>query len=127
MNTQQISRKQWKPFLDDFSQQHAGRIVSVESIGKKFGVQANARNLPLIGLTAESHADGAIEIQIIVGDSPAAYIAHVIRHPTALRSAEENGRGVMALQIESQEGVTTLLQITAQDAPEAAEMKMGLA
>jgi hypothetical protein len=110
METREISKSQWVSALDQFSRTHRGQRVSVESAGKDFGVQANARNLPLMGVTAETHSPGPPEIQVMVGDSPDAYIDHVIRRPAKVQIAEWNDDASATLRIQSEDGTVTLIQ-----------------
>jgi hypothetical protein len=113
MTTRDVPQSEWATFLDHFSRQHVGQLARVESAGREFGVQANARNLPLLGVTAEVHGGGVPEIQVMVGDSPDAHVVHAISHPAAVRIGESNDGSSATLQIQSQDGVLTVLQVGA--------------
>ena len=113
MLTREIERSQWQSFCDQFSRAHQGQAVSVESAGREFGVQANVRNLPLLGITAEAKAgkDAPPEIEVMVGRSRDAWVVtHVIPRPVRLRVAEWNDFVSAAVQIESEDGTVTLVQ-----------------
>ena len=110
METREIEMSQWRAFFDQFSRGHQGQRVSVQSAGKEFGVQANARNLPLLGVTAEVKEAGPPEIEVMVGDSPYASVTHVIPRPAKVRIAEWNDYVSAALQIEAEDGTVTLVQ-----------------
>ena len=85
MTTRDVRQSEWPAFLDDFSRQHEGQLATVESAGREFGIQANAKNLPLLGITAEAHGGDMPEIEVMVGDSPDAHVVHVITRPAAVR------------------------------------------
>jgi hypothetical protein len=110
--TSEVPRREWKLSLDEFSREFAGRTVSVQTVGNKFGLQANAKNLALLGVTAEPKAGGTPEIEIIAGDADHGHVSHVIQHPTAVRVAHFDGGSTATLQIEAQEGYVTLLEVS---------------
>jgi hypothetical protein len=110
METREIETSQWQPFFDRFSRAHQGQHVSVETAGRDFGVQANARNLPLVGITAEPSEARRPEIQVVIGDSPAASVTHVISRPVKVAIAEWNDFVSAAVRIEAEDGTVTLVQ-----------------
>ena len=109
MKTLELQPQQWKLELDHFSRTHQGQRTTVQSGSREFGVQANARNLPLVGVTVETERDEP-EIEIVVGDSPGVSVDHVIRHPVKVRVAEWNDHISGALRIDSADGTMTILQ-----------------
>jgi malate synthase len=111
MKTQEIPFKQWPLFLDQFSRLHRGQQVTVESMSREFGVQANARDLPLLGVTAEPLSGSAARIEIMAGDSPSAQVTHVIDRPAHVRVLEFNDSVSATMQIESADGQVTLLRV----------------
>ena len=110
METREVEISEWRPFFDRFSRAHQGQRISVESTSREFGVQANARNLPLMGITAEPREAGPTEIQVIVGDSPNASVTHVIPRPAKVAIAEWNDFVSAAVRIEAEDGSVTLVQ-----------------
>ena len=110
METREIEKSQWCPFFDRFSRAHHGQRVTVNSTGSEFGVQANARNQPLLGITAEIEPDRPCEIEIMLGELPDRLVTHVIRRPRTVRIAEWNDYVSAAIQIEGEDGTTTLVQ-----------------
>jgi hypothetical protein len=111
MDTREVEVSEWRTFFDGFSRAHQGQPVSAESVGRGFGVQANARNLPLVGITAEPRGAGPPEIQVIMGDSPNAFVTHVIRRPVRVSIAEWNDFVSAAVRIEAADGAVTLVQV----------------
>lgn len=110
MRTREIEESQWDVVLDQFSRVHHGQAVSVQSAGSDFGVQTNARHLPLLGITAERRGDGTREIQVMVGASPDALVTHVIGHPRRVQVAEWNDDVSGAVQIFAEDGTYTLVE-----------------
>ena|SRR5687767_11467477 len=118
METREILAEQWPAFFDQFSRLHAGKRAIVETIGSDVGVQPNARELPLMGITPEGRDGGdnpEWRIEISLGDSPGAHLDHVIARPTHVRVAEWNDGFSAALQIEAEDGHMTLLRVGPQD------------
>ena len=70
----------------------------------------NAKNLPLLGVTAERRGDGGIEIQVMAGTSPDTLVTHVVARPRTVRVAEWNDSVSAALQIEAEDGTVTLVE-----------------
>ena len=63
----EIPRDEWAGFLDSFSRQHEGWLVSLEVLGAEIGAQAEAQELPLEGVTAELRGGGEDAVTIILG------------------------------------------------------------
>jgi hypothetical protein len=107
MQTTEITRDQWVPFLDAFSTQHAGWIVTVEVLGSEIGDQQEASGLPLVGIGADTK-DGESRIEIMLGGRPGAHLTHIIgtpRHVWVEQSAEPEQD---AVAIESDDTTTIL-------------------
>jgi hypothetical protein len=112
MRTREIAPERWPHFLGDFTHLHQGKHVNVETMGEGvFGVQSRLCDLPLVGIVGADPKDrGGEWIEIIAGDSPATQATHSIPHPSRVVIAEEeDGRGV-ALQIDSADGVITMVR-----------------
>ena len=114
----EIPREKWADFLDSFSRQHEGWLVTVEVLGEEIGAQVEAKEKPLEGITAELKGGGEDSISIIVGRTPAEHVTHNITAPTHVRIEQAENRADMALQIESSEGVTTLVRLRSAMLPE---------
>jgi hypothetical protein len=114
----EIPREEWSEFLDSFSRQHEGWLVSVEVLGEEIGAQVEAEGKPLEGITAELKNGGEDSISIIVGLTPAEHITHNITAPTHVRIQQAENGADMTLQIESSDGVTTLVRLRSAMLPE---------
>jgi hypothetical protein len=113
----EIPRDEWVEFLDSFSRQHEGWMVTVEVFGAEIGAQVEAEELTLEGITADLK-DGENVISVIVGKRPTEHITHNIAQPTSIRIEQTEGGADMALQIESGDGMTTLVRFRSAVLPE---------
>jgi hypothetical protein len=114
----EIPRKEWGEFLDSFSRQHEGWLVTVEVLGEEIGAQVEAEGKPLEGITAELKDGGVDSIMITMGLTPAEHVTHNITTPTHVRIEQAENGADIALQIESSDGVTTLVRLRSAMLPE---------
>jgi hypothetical protein len=110
MNTREISHEQWAPFLDQFSKAHRGEAVEVRIIGREFGDQPEAESLPLVGISDDAKADGGERIEVMAGDVRQPHLSHAIIHPIHVRIAERDDGTPVAMQIEGEDGTSTLVR-----------------
>ena len=114
MNTREIAHDQWAPFLDEFSQAHRGEAVEVRVMGRDVGDQAEAMALPLLGITDDAKASDGERIEVIAGDTLAGHngphLSHAIVHPIHVRIAERDDGTPVAVQIEGEDGTSTLVR-----------------
>jgi len=108
MNTRDIPREQWIRFFDDFSKSHEGWIVTLEVLGSGIGDQEVVNNLPLVGISADVKA-GENRIDIIVGGRPDADVTRFIESPKHIWIKEPRLPGDEAIEIESEDGIKTIL------------------
>ena len=112
MRTQEIPKHEWVPFLDDFSKRHAGQRVTVEVLSPQVGSQYAAQSLPLVGVSVDLRDGGDNEqIEVIAGDSPHAHVMHAVQRPSQVRVAVGDGGADEALQIDSEDGIATLVRL----------------
>ena len=60
----EIPREEWTGFMDSFSRQHEGWLVTVEVLGREIGAQVEAEGKPLEGITAELK-DGSEDLIVV--------------------------------------------------------------
>ena len=108
MQTKEIPREQWLSFFDNFSKEHAGWIVTLEVLGSEIGDQEEANGLPLVGISADVK-DRENQIEIVVGGRPDADVTRIINTPKRVWVKPPNVVGDEALEVESKDGITTLL------------------
>ena len=118
MRTQEIPKKEWTEFFDNFSRKHEGWLVSLEVFGPEIGAQVEERQLALEGITAAWDEPQGNTIMIMIGVKPDDHITHSITHPTEV-SLEQTDEGAdAALAIKSRDGLTTLLRFRSAVLPE---------
>ena len=109
MLTREIPRKEWIKFLDDFSKQHQGWVVTVEVLSPEIGDQEEANGLPLVGISADAKG-GESRIEIMVAGRPEAHLTRIIDTPKRVwvKQAEEEAHE--AVEVESEDGTRTILR-----------------
>jgi hypothetical protein len=105
-----IPREEWKEFLETFSRQHEGWLVTIEVVGAETGAQIEAEEKPLDSITVELKGGGGDSISIAVGITPVERVEHSIMSPTHVRVEQAESGADMTLQVESQDRATTLLR-----------------
>ncbi|HEY9434717.1 MAG TPA: DUF5335 family protein [Blastocatellia bacterium] len=108
MQTRDIPREQWIRFFDDFSKNHEGWIVTMEVLGADIGDQEEANNLPLVGISADVKAREN-RVEIIVGGRPDVDLTRFIERPKHVWVKEPRLPGDEAMEIESEDGIKTIL------------------
>jgi Family of unknown function (DUF5335) len=108
MQTRDIPREQWIRFFDDFSKNHEGWIVTMEVLGADIGDQEEANNLPLVGISADVKAHEN-RVEIIVGGRPDVDLTRFIERPKHVWVKEPRLPGDEAMEIESEDGIKTIL------------------
>jgi hypothetical protein len=108
MGTRDIPREQWVRFFDDFSKNHEGWIVTLKVIGADIGDQEEVSRLPLVGISADvkSHEN---RVEIIVGGEPGADVTRFIESPKHVWVKESRIPGDESIEVESEDGIKTLL------------------
>lgn len=110
MPTKEIPRGEWNKFLNTFSRQHEGWLATLEVFAVDIGAQAQARNLPLEGITATTTNDDSQSIAINLGKTPEDHVTHTITRPTRLWLEQTSEGANAALEFESANEVKTLLR-----------------
>ena len=110
MSTQEIAPEQWKPFLDTFTRQHEGWLVTLEVFGSDIGAQQEASELPLEGISVASGGDERKTIAISIGKDEADHLTHTVNAPTRLWLEQTPEGANAALEIESEDQTKTLLR-----------------
>jgi hypothetical protein len=122
MQTREIPREQWVRFFDDFSKNHEGWVVTLEVIGLDLGDQEEVNGLPLVGVSADVKAREN-KIEIIAGGELDADVTRFIDTPKRVWIKEARIPGDEALEVESEDGLKTLLNFH-HVSPEKAERQL---
>lgn len=120
MQTVEIPRPAWTSMLDNFSEIHAGWLVSLDVLGAAIGAQPEVSNLPLLGVSAEtSGANDAITIS--AGRSAAEHVTHTIHAPARVYIERREDGADVALQIEAEDGTRSILRFRTAALPETVD------
>jgi hypothetical protein len=108
----EIPPEHWTQCLDRFNRMHVGRPAHVCTSGAPAGCASNADDLPLIGVTAGDRAPGNVgELHVMVGGPGAPHDDHLVPRPRRLWMADWNDGCSSLLEIDSDDGSTTLVQV----------------
>jgi hypothetical protein len=115
MRTNEVAEKDWSRTLDEFSARHEGALFSLEVLAPAIGAQEEIRELPLLGITAETgRREATITIAAALADG--GQIGHIIHWPTRLRIERTDDGVDVAVEVESREGTVAILSFKAEPA-----------
>ena len=110
----EVPRSDWTAFLESFSRQHEGWLISLE-VGRATDESVReARELPLDGITFEAATDAII---VALREPGGSLLTHVVRSPRRL-SRHETPQGTLGLEIVAADGDSTTLRFRTIVAPE---------
>lgn len=117
MPTQEIQRDEWVSFFNSFSSRHLGWLVTVEIMDPEIGDQTEARDLPLVGITAELNERGPDQIEILVGNQADRHVSNSVVDPKQvwLKSSDEGADEVLEIKGEN---ATVLIRFRSAVLPE---------
>ncbi|HZQ10932.1 MAG TPA: DUF5335 family protein [Anaerolineae bacterium] len=119
-STREIPRNEWESFLNAFSLQHDSWLVTVKVLNQELGVQVEAEDVPLRGISAELNKDRENTISIYLGNPQMEHATHIINNPTHVR-LESRGAAHEALDIESEDGTKTIVRFRVPARPETVD------
>jgi len=104
MPTREIQRNEWVSFFDSFSNRHREWLVTVEIMDPEIGDQTEARDLPLVGITAELNERGPDQIEILVGNQADRHVSNSVVDPRQvwLKSSDEGADEVLEIKSENE-------------------------
>ena len=118
MRTQEIPKKEWTEFFDNFSRKHEGWLVNLEVFGPEIGAQVEERELALEGITAAGDETAGSTIMIMTGTKADDHITHSVTSPISVSLEQTDEGAAAALVIKSGDGLTTLLRFRSAVLPE---------
>jgi hypothetical protein len=113
MATREILRDQWVVFLESFSHEHAGRLVSLgmDSVhAEQKIVNIESREMPLRQIAADIK-DKESTVAISLGMAGDRLLRHTIQSVSRIRIAQTDDGSDSVVEIESMNGQTTTLNL----------------
>lgn len=113
MRSRELKPAEWTNFFNGFSRRFHGSKVSVAVRDKPHGLRFLAQQLPLQGVMLEMDQKvGTPSIEVLLGESGAARITHVVRTPRRLRVGQVSNGADEVLLIRSATGATTIIDFS---------------
>ena len=109
-----VPRSDWTAFLESFSRQHEGWLISLDVGSGTDGSAREARELPLDGITFEAATDAII---VALREPGGSLLTHMVRSPKRL-TRHETPQGTLGLEIVAADGGSTTLRFRTIVAPE---------
>ncbi len=106
MQEREIPASRWRDFFDFFSTQHKDWITTIE-----IGERVEARELPLVGVSADSKGSEPNAIEIEVGRDPSDHLTHIIDEAERVTFRQSDDEAQLELEIESADGEKTAVRL----------------
>jgi Family of unknown function (DUF5335) len=113
--TQDIAKDQWTTFLAEFTRENRGTHARVEVLGPDIGDQVQTDDRPFDGISADTK-DGEDAVWITFGSTTQDHLTHGVQNVKAIRVRQAAGQSGTALQIVTEDGTTTLLELSQPEA-----------
>lgn len=112
MRATEVGCENWKTFAAEFTRQHSGWPIVIETPGRHRGSLPEVVTLPFRAL--ELDVDHQIAT-LVLGDEPDRYVTYSIAGVKALMVESSRERSESSIRIESNEGMVTLLHFELAD------------
>ncbi len=109
MNRHEIPHRQWAPFLESFSLEHAGKLMSVKSRHPEHGIIIEIENKPLEALIQEAEPDTE-RIAIIFDQGSKTSSTHFVCSPRQIRLRTTSEGAEEGVEIDADDGRTVIVQ-----------------
>ena len=106
MQEREIPPNRWRDFFDTFSTQHKDWITTIE-----IGERVEARELPLVGVSADSKGSEPNAIEIEVGRDPSDRLTHIIDEAARVMFRQSEDEAQLELEVESADGEKTAVRL----------------
>ena len=106
MQEREIPPNRWRDFFDTFSTQHKDWIATIE-----IGERVEARELPLIGVTADRKGSEPNAIAIEVGRDPSDHLTHIVDEAERVTFRQSEDEAQLELEIESADREKTAVRL----------------
>jgi len=115
----EIQPDDWGTFLDELSQAHRGRIVSIEIDSADPSDRIHMQDVPLEGLSLALHGNEEV-ISIVVREQALQHTVHTVHVPLRM-TYEQDGNVARSLLIESEDGGTATVKFRSVSIPETVQ------
>jgi hypothetical protein len=118
--TRDVRPDEWIPFLAEFTRENRGAHARLEFVGANtdLGYQVETENRPFDGVSVDNK-DGERNVWIAFGSSTADHLTHGAHGATAIRTVSATGTSGAILEVETADGVKTILILSS---PETYEL-----
>jgi hypothetical protein len=120
MQTVELPPSSWSRAFAEFSALHEGWLVSVDVLAPALGAQHEFHDLPLVGVVSEPRDRGNL-ITIAAGAMDGQQITHAVHSPLRVWLEKTNDGADAAMQIESADGIKTILRLKTPARPETVD------
>jgi Family of unknown function (DUF5335) len=107
MDSRPIAQDSWAAELEAFSRRHEGWLVSITRRAPDGSTSAEARDVPLVGVSPMSRDSNDIAVTVGGVDD---HLTHDVHDATALRLELTADRAERALAIDAKDGSTTSIE-----------------
>jgi hypothetical protein len=109
--TDEIPKASWQDYFRLLAKQYQGWAVTIELLAGELGDQPVVQGLPLQGISYDPVGSQAGDILVEMGDAGMPFETHLVHKPRVVRVAMTQPGTEADIEIESEEGVTTLVRI----------------
>jgi hypothetical protein len=113
MHTKQIPITDWRRTLDSLSRSYDGALVSLEILGGEVGAEEEVHDQPLRGITSD-RTGVTVQIEKLGG----LRLDHRVADPQKLRIVETDEGAVIAIEIEDDGGMYSVVRFRSPVRPE---------
>lgn len=106
-----IPKTTWPEYFEELAKVYAGWAVTMELLAGEVGDQRRVDGLPFQGISYEIAGSQAGDILVETGDAGTPFETHLIRRPCIVRAAQTRPGAELDIEIEDEEGVTTLIEL----------------
>lgn len=107
----EIPRETWTKYFNDLGKHYWGWAVTVEVLAGELGDQRRIDTLPLQGLSYDLKGSQAGDVLVEAGGANFPYEVHLIHKPRVVRASTTHPGEEIDLEIESEEGETSVIRI----------------
>lgn len=114
MTTREIARPLWTSYLEQLSKRYEGRKATLVAVGADIGVQTEAQDLSLVGLTTDGRDANVQGIAVFLGTEADVHITRWIEKPVRLQVKEDDAGEPEVIDVECEDGTMFLLRFDVQ-------------